>query len=70
MHQVISSGNGSGNDFAMGERGLGFDSRARQIGHGIATGSQPLRHFFGCLDAKPQVVAPLVVTRFDIIPKV
>ena len=34
-------------DIAIGARGLGFDSLAGQIGHSVASGSSPLRLFFG-----------------------
>ena len=35
------------NYIAIGAGGLGFDSRADQIGRSIANGSPPLRRFFG-----------------------
>ena len=34
-------------DIANGAEGLGFDSRAGQIGHSVAYGSPSLRRFFG-----------------------
>ena len=34
-------------DIAIGSGGLGFYSRAGQIGHSVANGSPPLRRFFG-----------------------
>ena len=33
-------------DIVIGAVGLGFDSRASQIGHGVVNGSPPLRRFF------------------------
>ena len=36
----------SGNAFVCGAVGLRFKSRASQIGHSVANGSSPLRHFF------------------------
>ena len=36
----------SGNAFVSGAGGLRFKSRAGQIGHSVAKGSPPLRHFF------------------------
>ena len=36
----------SGNAFVSGAGGLRFKSRAGQIGHSVANGSPPLRHFF------------------------
>ena len=36
----------SGNAFASGTGGLRFKSRVSQIGHSVAIGSPPLRHFF------------------------
>ena len=36
----------SGNAFVAGAGGLRFKSRAGQIGHNVANGSPPLRHFF------------------------
>ena len=36
----------SGNAFVCGAEGLSFKSRAGQIGHSVANGSPPLRHFF------------------------
>ena len=36
----------SGNAFVSGAGGLRFKSRANQIGHSVANGSPPLRHFF------------------------
>ena len=36
----------SGNAFVSGAGGLRFKSQAGQIGHSIANGSPPLRHFF------------------------
>ena len=36
-------------DIAIGARGPGFCSRARQIGHIVANGSPPLRCFFGAV---------------------
>ena len=38
--------NMSGNKFVSGAGGLGFKSRAGQIGHSVANGSPPLRYFF------------------------
>ena len=37
----------SGNDIASGAGGLGFDSRAGQIRHGVAYGPPPQRCFYG-----------------------
>ena len=36
----------SGNAFVSGAGDLGFKPRAGQIGHSVANGSTPLRHFF------------------------
>ena len=36
----------SGNAFVSGAGGLRFKSLAGQIGHSVANGSSPLRHFF------------------------
>ena len=36
----------SGNAFVSGAGGLRFKSRAGQVGHSVANGSPPLRHFF------------------------
>ena len=36
----------SGNVFVSGAENLRFKSRAGQIGHSVANGSPPLRHFF------------------------
>ena len=36
----------SGNAFVSGVGGLRFKSQAGQIGHSVANGSPPLRHFF------------------------
>ena len=36
----------SGNAFVSGAGGLRFKSRVGQIGHSVANGSPPLRHFF------------------------
>ena len=36
----------SGNAFVFGAGGLKFKSRAGQIGHSVANGAPPLRHFF------------------------
>ena len=36
----------SGNAFVSGAGGLRFKSRTVQIGHSVANGSPPLRHFF------------------------
>ena len=36
----------SGNAFVSGAEGLRFKSLAGQIGHSVANGSPPLRHFF------------------------
>ena len=36
----------SGNAFVSGAGGLRFKFRAGQIGHSVANGSPPLRHFF------------------------
>ena len=33
----------------MRARGLGFDTRAGQIGHSVANGLPPLRRFFGAV---------------------
>ena len=37
----------SGNTFVSGARGVRFKSQAGQIGQSVASGSAPLRHFFG-----------------------
>ena len=42
--QLRSSGHA--NVFVSGAGGLRFKSRAGQIGHSVANGSPPLRHFF------------------------
>ena len=34
-------------DIAIGDEGLGFDSRAGQIEHSVVNGSSPLRRFVG-----------------------
>ena len=34
-------------DFTINAEGLGLNFQAGQIGHSVANGSPPLRHFFG-----------------------
>ena len=48
-----------------------LDSWVDQIGHSVASGSAPLRHFFGDVlpGAKPRRWAPPLVTRFGVIPR-
>ena len=64
----------SGNAFVSGARGLRFKSRAGQIGHSVANGSPPLRHFFerSCVArAQWRGDGPRqLVTRFGVIQRV
>ena len=58
---------------ANGAGGLGFDYLACPIGRSGAKSSPPLRHFFEAvlsLDAKPRRLAPLLVTRLGVIPRI
>ena len=50
--------------------GLGFDSRAGQIGHSVANGSPPLRRFFGAVLPRryaEEIWDPPFVTCFGVI---
>ena len=44
--QILTICWSSGNAFVSGVGGLWFKSRVRQIGHSVANGSPPPRHFF------------------------
>ena len=46
FYQETSNCWSSGNAFVSGAGGLRFKSRAGQMGHSVANGSPPLRHFF------------------------
>ena len=64
----------SGNAFVSGAGGLRFKSRAGQIGHSVANGSPPLRHFVerSCV-ARAQWRGDWpdkLVTRFGVIQRV
>ena len=43
---ILKQTKSSGNAFVSGAGGLRFKSQAGQIGHSVANGSPPLRHFF------------------------
>ena len=64
----------SGNAFVSGARDLRFKSRAGQIGHSVAKGSPPLRHFFeSCCVAHAQWRGDgprQLVTRFGVLQRV
>ena len=46
----------SGNNFAISAGGQGFDSRAGQIGHSVAT-AKSLRYFFGAVLPRRQALS-------------
>ena len=63
----------SGNAFVSGAGGLRFKSRAGQIGHSVANGSPPLRHFERSCAARPQRRGDgprKLVTSFGVIQQV
>ena len=64
----------SGNAFVSGAGGPWFKSRAGQIGHSVANGSPPLRHFFerSCVArAQRRGDGPRkLVTRFGVLQRV
>ena len=71
---VLPASWSSGNAFVSGARDLRFKYRAGQIGHIVANGSPPLRHFFEkscvaraqCCGDKPRQL----ITRFGVIQRV
>ena len=53
-------------DIAIGTRGLGFDSRAIQIGHSVANGSPLMRRLFGAVLPRRLAAEIGLVTRYTL----
>ena len=62
-------------DIAIGAEGLRFDYREGEVAHSVANGLQPMLRFFGavlprCSAAWMSPALSLLITRFDVIPRV